>query len=163
MSALTTSKLQRLDWKTIAIGAITFWISGSLLLDLVIMPTMFATGMMAEPGFATAGYSLFGVFNRIELICAATALSGVLFLQNRGGKIAHWTMPLAIGLLGIAMICTYGLAPVMSALDLQLDLFEPAYGVPNLMSKMHVEYWVLEAMKLLGSGLLLRQFYRAVS
>ena len=158
MSALTTS--QRLNWKTIALCALAFWFSGSLLLDLVLMPAMYMTGMTSEPGFATAGYSMFGVFNRIELLCAATALTGILALRNNRQAIDHWAVPLAIGLLGIVMVYTYGLAPEMSALGLQLNLFEATSEVPAGMNQMHLEYWVLELMKLVGSGLLLNQIYR---
>ena len=162
MSALTTSSSQRFNWKTIALCALAFWLSGSLILDLVLMPTLYMTGMTSEPGFATAGYSMFGVFNRIELLCAAIALTGVLALRNHSQSIDHWTVPLAIGLLGIVMVYTYGLAPEMSALGLQLDLFSSSAEVPSAMNRMHFEYWVLELMKLAGSGLLLNQIYRTV-
>jgi hypothetical protein len=47
----------------------------------------------------------------------------------------------------------------MSALGLELNWFEPA-TVPALMNQMHLEYWLLEAMKLGGIGLLLSQVYR---
>ncbi len=126
------------------------------------MPTMYMTGMVAEPGFATAGYSMFGVFNRIELLCAAIALTGVLALRSSHQAIEHWAVPLAIGLLGIVMVYTYGLAPEMSALGLQLNLFEVTSEFPAQMNQMHFEYWVLELMKLTGSGLLLSQLYRIV-
>jgi hypothetical protein len=159
MSVLTTSTPQRLNWKTIALCALAFWFSGSLILDLVLMPMMYMTGMTAEPGFATAGYSMFGVFNRLELLCAAIVLTGVLALRSHRQTIDHWAVPLAIGLLGIVMVYTYSLAPEMSALGLQLNLFEVA-EVPLSMNQLHAEYWVLELMKLTGSGLLLSQIYR---
>jgi len=124
------------------------------------MPTLYLTGMTSEPSFATAGYAMFGVFNRIELLCAAIALTGVLILRNHQA-IDHWTVPLAIGLLGIVMVYTYGIAPEMSALGLQLDLFAPAPEVPSRMNQMHLEYWMLELMKLTGSSLLLSTIYRA--
>jgi hypothetical protein len=161
MSALTRSKLSYIDWKTIAISALAFWLSGSLLIDLVFMPTMYVTGMTAEPGFAAAGYSIFAVFNRIELLCAALALTTVLILRNTRSALSHWSVPLAIGLLGIVIVYTYALAPEMSALGMQLNWFEPTAEVPARMNQMHLEYWTLEIMKFVGTGLLLNQFYRA--
>ncbi|MBF2051780.1 MAG: hypothetical protein EDM05_047570 [Leptolyngbya sp. IPPAS B-1204] len=163
MAAITNTVSLRPMWRTAVLATLAFWLSGSLLLDLVIMPTLYATGMMVEPGFATAGYVIFGVFNRIELICAALILTGVLVLSNTNralGLASQWMLPLAVGLLGIVLVCTYQLAPEMSALGLELNWFEPA-TVPALMNQMHLEYWLLELMKLAGMGLLLGQVYRA--
>ncbi|HEY9642348.1 MAG TPA: hypothetical protein V6C57_17810 [Coleofasciculaceae cyanobacterium] len=163
MSALTTFKAQSFNWKTIVLSVLAFWLSGSLLLDLVLMPTMYATGMMAEPGFATAGYSIFGVFNRIELLCAALVLTGILVMRNThaiASQASQWMVPLAIGLLGVVLVCTYELAPEMSALGLTLNLFEPAAAVPAVMSQMHLEYWMLELMKLVATSILLSFCYR---
>jgi hypothetical protein len=157
------STVSRPKWRSIVLATLAFWLSASLLLDFVIMPTMFATGMLVEPGFATAGYSLFGVFNRIELICAAVVLTGVLASGYASAlRPSHWLLPLSVGLLGIGLVCTYRLTPVMSALGMELNWFEPA-TVPALMNQMHAEYWLLELMKLVGTGLLLRQFYQAES
>jgi Domain of unknown function (DUF4149) len=163
MSALIAFKAPALSWKTIVLCVLAFWLSSSLLLDLVLMPTMYATGMMSESGFATAGYSLFGVFNRIELLCAALVLTGILVMRNAhaiASQASQWTVPLAIGLLGIVLVCTYGLAPEMSALGLRLNLFEPAAEVPAVMNQLHMEYWVLELMKLVATSTLLGFCYR---
>jgi hypothetical protein len=151
----------RPQWRLFVLATLAFWLSASLLLDFVIMPTMYATGMMLEPGFATAGYMLFGIFNRLELVCAAIGLTGVLALGNSRSfqLVNQWLLPLAIGLLGIVLVCTYDLSPLMSALGMELNWFEPA-TVPILMNKMHIEYWVLELIKLVGTGLLLNQFYQ---
>ena len=65
-------------WQTLAAVSLGFWLSSCLVLDLVIMPTMYGAGMMAEPGFVSAGYSIFSTFNRIELLCAALVLTGLL-------------------------------------------------------------------------------------
>jgi hypothetical protein len=69
-------------WQNIAIGSLGFWLSGSLILDLVIMPTLWTTGMMEGSGFASASYSIFWIFNRIELLCAAAALSSIWALSK---------------------------------------------------------------------------------
>jgi Domain of unknown function (DUF4149) len=161
MTAITsTNTLQRINWKAIAIVSLTFWLCSSLLLDFVFMPTMYITGMMTEPGFAIAGYSLFGIFNRIELICVSLALTSILVLRM-GRSLSHWTVPLAIGLLGIVLVCTYWLSPVMSSLGLELNLFEPA-AVPAAMNQMHLQYWALELMKLFGCAALLGQVYKSI-
>jgi len=55
-----------------------FWLSGSLILDWVILVCVF--GMMTQAGFATAGYLIFWNFNRIELLSAALVLTGVLVM-----------------------------------------------------------------------------------
>jgi Domain of unknown function (DUF4149) len=162
MTVITsTNTLQRINWKAIAIVALTFWLCSSLLLDFVFMPTMYITGMMTEPGFAIAGYSLFGIFNRIELVCVSLALTSVLVLQA-WRSLSHWTVPLAIGLLGVVLVCTYWLSPAMSSLGLELNLFEPAV-VPAAMNQMHMQYWTLELMKLFGCAALLGQFYRSIA
>jgi hypothetical protein len=159
-SSNTLNPLQRVNWNAIAIVSLTFWLCSSLLLDFIFMPTLYITGMMSEPGFAVAGYSLFGIFNRIELVCIALALTSVLVLQRRQ-LLSHWTLPLAIGLLGIVLVCTYGLSPAMSSLGMELNLFEPA-TVPTAMNQLHLQYWALELMKLLGCAGLLGQCYRSI-
>ena len=164
MTAIVQTSSFRPNWRVLVLATIGFWLSGSLLLDLVFMPTMYATGMMVEPGFATAGYSLFTVFNRVELICAGLLLTGVLALGNTHvvRRAIQWCLPLTIGLLAIVLICTYYLTPTMSALGAELNLFEPATA-PVLMNQMHLQYWLLELMKLVGLGLLLGRICRQES
>jgi len=43
----------------VAISSLSFWLSGSLIVDLVVMPTLWATGMMESSGFAPASDSIF--------------------------------------------------------------------------------------------------------
>lgn len=159
MTAITTNKLQRSRWQTIVLLTLAFWLSSSLLLDFIIMPGLYAAGMMTEPGFATAGYAIFGIFNRFELLSAALILTSVLVLKHLpGSPIAGnaWIVPVSIGLMAVALIYTYDLTPTMSALGLPLNLFEPA-TVPATMSRMHQSYWLLEVFKLAGCiGLLKR-------
>lgn len=155
--------IQRNGWQTTALIALAFWLSMSILLDVVVMPTMYVTGMVADPNFATTGYSLFSLINRIELICAALVLSGVLVSwggQPSPGLLRRSRFFLAIGLLAIVLVYTYALTPQMSSLVAQLNLFSPLAAVPHGMNQLHLEYWFLEVMKLVGVGVLLRQFYR---
>lgn len=161
MTAASVS-FDRPRWQTVIIFALGFWLSSSLLLDLVVMPTMLVSGMGAEPGFATASYSIFWLFNRLELLCAAVVLTGALVLHrtrlHRPGVV--WAIALPILLLTIAAFYTYELTPVMSSLELELDLFNPATQAPAGMNQLHEGYWSLEALKLFACGALLNFYYR---
>ncbi|HEY9625060.1 MAG TPA: hypothetical protein V6C78_32335 [Crinalium sp.] len=161
MHAIYTPVFSRFKWKTIVVFALIFWLSSSLLLDLVVMPELYSSGMMAQPDFAVAGYSIFWVFNRVELICAALVLTGVLVLQRMPGFLHRRTaIAFSTLLLGIALTYTYVLTPEMSALGLQLDLFNPASTVPGAMDLMHQGYWGLEVLKLVVAGALLSLNYK---
>jgi hypothetical protein len=156
MTAFITSNPKRFNWQMIVVSSLAFWLSSSILLDFVIMPSMFFTGMMEEPNFASAGYSLFSVFNRIELLCAAVILTGAVTLRMTeaarfGGRQGAF---LALSLLAIALTYTYALTPQMSALGLPLSLDDVA--TPAVMNQMHLGYWALEVMKLAACGSLIK-------
>jgi Domain of unknown function (DUF4149) len=163
MTAISAIVSSRPKWQTVVIFAVGFWFSSSLLLDLVVMPGMYAAGMMTEPGFATAGYSIFWMFNRLEVLCAAIALTGALVLSNTQaltGFRARLAIALSLALLAIALTYTYGLTPTMSSLGLQLDLFNPVTEVPTLMNWLHQAYWMLELVKLGTCGVLLNLYFQ---
>jgi hypothetical protein len=148
-------------WRNIAIGSLGFWLSGSLILDLVVMPTMWTTGMMESSGFASASYSIFWIFNRVELICAAAALSSIwalievsLFSVGTNRKLFAGAMML----MAIALSYTFILTPYMSGLGIDLDILAPTKVIPVEMNQMHSIYWVLEASKLAIAGMLLSLF-----
>jgi hypothetical protein len=163
MTAFTSSEFSRPKWRTVLLATLAFWLSGSLLLDVVVMPSMYAAGMMNQPGFASAGYSIFWVFNHLEVLCAALALTGVLVLRNTiCASISRWAIPMALGLLGIALIYTYALTPEMSALGMQLNWFDTT-EVPTTMNQMHGGYWLLEVLKFGVGATLLRMGYKAHS
>jgi hypothetical protein len=138
-----------------------FWLSSSLLLDFLVMPMMYVSGMMAEPGFASTGYSLFWLFNRIEILCAAGILTGLMAVRQQrnpfaviiSGSRSRWSLMLATGLLAIALVYTYLLTPSMSALGVQLG---SETTIPAAMGWLHGLYWALEALKILAAGWLLR-------
>ncbi len=163
-----SSKLSRrqFSWDAFVLLIVTFWLSSSVLLDFVMMPMMYESGMMSTPDFATAGYSMFWVFNRVEMLCAASILTGLLVLrQNRSeyeviasGSRSRWALWLSGALLAIALTYTYLLTPQMSALGLNLS-GELSAPVPQ-MNLMHVLYWGLESLKLVGAGLLIKLCYR---
>lgn len=163
MTAISGIQLKRSAWQNTAILTLAFWLGSSLLLDFVIMPSLYATGMMAQPSFATAGYSIFWIFNRIELLCAALVLTSVLALrgiENTSASQGHKLIWLSSILLAIVCIYTYFFTPEMGALGVQLNLFEQVSEVPATMTKMHESYWLLEALKLTLSGILLNGCYR---
>ena len=162
MAAISEVELKRPIWQTTGILTLAFWLSSSLILDVVIMPSLYATGMMTQAGFATAGYSIFWIFNRIELVCAALVLTSILASQStkQHSSPENRSIILSVILLGIALIYTYFLTPEMSALGLQLNLFDSTTVIPAQMNQMHIGYWLLEALKLIGCSTLLGLCYR---
>jgi hypothetical protein len=145
-------------WHNIAIVSLGFWLSGSLILDLVIMPTLWSTGMMESSGFAAASYSIFWIFNRVELLCAAVALSSIWALTEickSIGDIRRELLAGAVMLLAISLSYTFILTPYMSGLGVDLDILTTAKDIPVEMDRMHSIYWVLEASKLGIAGMLL--------
>ncbi len=145
-------------WQNIAIGSLGFWLSGSLILDLVVMPTMWATGMMESSGFASASYSIFWIFNRVELVCAAVALSTIWALCQVNQSSVETNRKMFAGalmLMTIALTYTFILTPYMSGLGFDADIFATTKSLPAEMNQMHSIYWVLEASKLAIVGMLL--------
>jgi hypothetical protein len=161
--SISNAVMQRPRWQLVVIFTLAFWLSSSFILDLVIMPSLYATGMMTQPGFAAAGYVIFWLFNRIELLCAALALTGVLALrqlQNRYNRKGYVGPILAAVLLAIALLYTYALTPQMSALGLELNLFNTTLEIPVGMNQLHGSYWALEVLKFAAGGWLLKLCYR---
>ena len=156
--AVSASALNSVAWHKILTIVLAFWLSTSLLLDLVIMPSLAASGMLTQPDFVPAGYGLFWVFNRLELVCAAIAVTGLL-IQQQGSKStesrAAQSVGLAVLMLSVTLVCTYFLSPQMSSLGAHLNWFDTAVEVPAGMNQLHGGYWVLEAVKLTIGGILL--------
>jgi hypothetical protein len=152
-------------WQNLAIGSLGFWLSGSLILDLIIMPTLWATGMMESSGFASASYSIFWIFNRLELLCAASILSGIWALSKSSSNVDRKPELFAgaMMLFAIAMTYTFVLTPYMSGLGIDLDLVETTKSLPVEMNQMHSIYWVLEASKLGIAGMLLSLCNRSIA
>lgn len=151
----------RFNWSIPILIALAFWLSSSLLLDLAIVPGLYASGMMTQSGFASAGYLIFGAFNHLELLCAGLVLTGCLVLYRQhqlAPNHSRRSLVLSFILLLIAIIYTYILTPQMSGMALQLNLFEPA-TMPSAMMEMHSGYWVLEVLKLVAGATLLRWCY----
>lgn len=163
MNTTSENPNKSIDWPTLVMFTIGFWLSASLILDLVIMPSLSASGMMALNGFASAGYALFGLFNRIELVCAALVLSGFLIIYRNHTLIhlnQNWAIALAGLLFMIPLVYTYILTPQMSGLGLSVNPFETVQTMPTGMMRMHGGYWFLEGIKFIAGLTLLRWCYR---
>lgn len=167
MAIMSNLELKERDWRSLALLTLGFWLSGSLLLDLVVMPVLYTTGMMSDANFATTGYTLFKVFNHIEVFCAALVLTIVLLVRYLHTRVLHqvatwenWSVSLAIALLSVALLFTYLLTPQMGALGIQLNLFQPVTETPIGMDQLHGIYWALEVLKLVAGGALLGLIYR---
>lgn len=136
-----------------------FWLSSNLVLDFLVMPVMYVSGMAADTSFASAGYSLFWSFNRIELLCAAIILTGILALRRqpqefevcRSGGRSRWALALSVGLLSFILVDTYVLAPQMSAMAFALEGMTQTAFTP-VMVGLHSLYWLLEVGKLACLG-----------
>jgi hypothetical protein len=72
---LILALVQKNSMANIAMFALGFWLSSSLLLDLVIMPGLSAAGMMSQAVPQLLAIQSSGFFNRIELLCAAVVLA----------------------------------------------------------------------------------------
>ena len=163
MQAISSKSSKSVSWSTAIMLALGFWLSGSLVFDFLVVPGMLTSGMMNEAGFASAGYTIFGAFNHVELLCAATVLAGCLvyrFADLFNQRVSYKSVVLATVLLLIALAYTYLFTPYMSSMGMTLDLFATAKVMPLGMKLMHLFYWALEAVKLVAVTILLRSFYR---
>ena len=166
MSKMFSSTRKEINWSAIILFSLGFWLSGSFVLDFILIPCLSASGMMIGNDFPSAGFLIFGVFNHIEIVCASLILTGTLVFYQRGYFSAskQWTnIMFAIALLVIAFAYTYLFVPQLSAWGL---LFNP-YGaqgqtvMPSGMMYWQVGYWVLEIIKLTIAGILLNWHYRS--
>jgi Domain of unknown function (DUF4149) len=147
-------------WHRVLPIVLLFWLSASLVLDFLVMPVMYTSGMMAESHFVLAGQALFGAFNRMELVLAATICVG-FWVKQQTPEVERESifrnLPIAVMLLGIAVLCTYFVTPTMSG----LGFVEESTGiVPAEMTTMHTLYWMLESVKLFGLSLLFSRDFR---
>lgn len=160
MGTISHRDLNLINWSTIIILTIAFWLSGIAIIDLVIVPSLSAAGMMSESSFASAGFILFGVFNHIEVICAAIILAGVLSFSHLNHRVNLARVILGISLLAITLVDTYFLTPQMSGLGLSLNLFETESIMSPMMIYMHQGYWLLELVKIAAGVFLLFDCYK---
>jgi len=163
MEAFSPRPSKSVSWSTAIMIVLGFWLSGSVVFDFLIVPGMLTTGMMSESGFASAGYVIFGTFNHIELLCAATVLAGCLvyrFGDRFNQQISYKSVLTAATLLLIALVYTYIFTPQMSSAGMSLDMFSTVAKTSTTMTVMHLAYWSLEVTKLVCATALLRTFFR---
>lgn len=153
---------KEINWSAIILFSLGFWLSGSFLLDFVLIPALSASGMMTDGSFASAGFLIFGIFNRIELICASLVLtSALVFAFNGNFDSKKQTLFVAFSsvLLLIALSYTYLFIPNMSAWGLCLNQFNATTTMPKAMISWHEGYWILETLKYSLGFTLLRWGY----
>lgn len=161
MNAISDRSLKQISWSTIVMFALGFWLSGSLILDTAIVPAI--ASMMTQQQFASAGYIIFGVFNRIELLCAALVLTSFLVFyrnHNLSRQQERWAIVLSVLLLAIATTYTYILTPQMSGLGSEFGFSNLDKTMPAGMISLHWSYWILEGFKFVAGATLLRWCYR---
>lgn len=154
---------KEINWSAIILFALGFWLSGSFLLDFVLIPALSASGMMIDGSFASAGFLIFGIFNRIELICASLVLTcAFVFAFNHNFDAKKQTLFVTFSslLLLIALSYTYLFIPNMSAWGLCLNQFSINTTMPKAMISWHEGYWLLEALKYSLGFTLLRWNYK---
>ncbi len=157
---MSSSMQFRSPWVLGILAIAVFWLSGNLILDFLVMPIMHLSGMTGQAGFAPTGYTLFWTFNRLELICVALMLTGILAVRRRPGEfeVAHsgsrcrWALGLGLGLLGITLLDTYVLTPQMSGMALALNAWAEQPTTIAPMNGLHAVYWGLEFLKVCGLG-----------
>lgn len=163
MNRTARLSIATIDWPLLVMGSLGLWLSGSLVVDLLVVPTLSATGMMSQPGFINAGHLLFSVFNHLELLFAAIVVSGCLCLGQQGffsGRSQRWSGIAAMGLMAIAVIYTYALTPAITDLGFDMASFNSVGDMPAAMLPLHGIYWGLELVKMLTGLSLLRQCYQ---
>lgn len=160
MNTISTVEFKRPTWQTAIMFALGFWLSASLVLDWIIMPSLYLSGMMSQASFTTAGYAIFWNFNRIELLSASVVLTGVLAVNKTKSCWNPRVIIFALMLLAITLLDTYFLTPQMCAVGTHLNLFTTATAIPTQMNLLHGSYFVLELVKLLAGGILLSWCWR---
>jgi len=147
-------------WHRMLPIVLLFWISASLVLDLLVMPVLYTSGMMAESNFVLAGQALFGAFNRVELVLGAIVCVGFWTKQQMPQterESLFRNIPIALLVFGIAALYTYAVTPAMSG----LGFAQEATGiVPAQMDSMHMAYWGLESIKLSALSVLFSRDFR---
>lgn len=172
MANISRLSRKQFSWDALVLLVATFWLSSSVLLDFFMMPVMYESGMMKGSDFATASYSLFWLFNRVEVLCAAAILTGLLVLRqktqgNRRGQFAviesgsqsRWALVMSGSLLVIALLYTYVFTPQMSAMGLQ---FVDSAEAPAAIGTLHLLYWGLEGLKLAAAAWLVKLCYQDI-
>jgi len=151
MNAISNLEFKRSTWQIAILLTLGFWLSASLVLDWVIMPSLYFAGMMNEASFSVAGYVVFWNFNRLELLAATVVLTSVLAISKTQ---SNWRLG-SIALSGIL------LTPQMCAVGANFSLLA-SDPVPAIMNLLHSGYFLLEAFKVIAGGILLNWCWREI-
>ncbi|MCM1981273.1 hypothetical protein [Lyngbya confervoides] len=139
---------------------LSLWFGASLLLDVIIMPTLSKAGMMTSADFISAGFNIFHQFNSVELVVGALMLSGGLVLIRQGQILHQGRFSLYCALLfTIPLVYFYYLVPEMAGLGLAVDL--ASEGQPTAMNAMHLLYWGLDLLKIACVVLYLSELWQS--
>lgn len=152
----------KVNWSTLAFMVLGFWLSTSLILDLLVMPTFYAEGMMQSVDFISVLHGIFSVFNRVELVCACLILTSAFVFINHhdfSPSKEKFTVALALLLTAIALIFTYILTPQLTGMGLALGIFERSETMPQAMINVQASYWILEAIKFIAGLTLVKMIY----
>jgi hypothetical protein len=104
---------------------------------------------------------LFGIFNHLELVCAAIVLCSFVVFHRYHTLIhlpEHRSLLFAGVLFVITLIYTYFLTPNLSAMGLLAPV--TASGMSGEMMSLQIGYWFLEVVKGLIAFTLLRWCWR---
>jgi hypothetical protein len=159
MNTISNLEFKRSTWQTAIMLTLGFWLSASLALDWVIMPSLYFAGMMNEANFSTAGYAVFWTFNRLELLSAAVVLTAVLAISKTKSNWRLGSIALSGLLLTVALLDTYFLTPQMCALGSNFSLLAN-HPVPPTMNLLHSSYFLLEVLKVIAGGIILNWCWR---
>jgi len=157
--ASQSARAEQSTWTKYLLFILLGWLGATLVLDFVVMPSLYLTGMMTSTDFASAGYVLFGVFNHAEVLAGAAIVTGLLVLLNEGLLLTYSraaTIIQGLTLMVIALFYTYCLTPAMSALVLSIDGSQ-VVEVTRAMNVLQAEYWGLEFLKLTMLVLFIRR------
>lgn len=162
MTTLVSRPYRRAKLQSICIIALGLWISASLVFDFLIIPSLFASGMMESSDFASFSYIVFGNFNHLELLVAGIILGSSLAINYRHNlskiKIDS-SIVISVVLMAIALAYTYFFTPQLSSLGMNLDPFVTQELNVNPMIGTHLAYWMLELSKLVLGFFLLNNLY----
>jgi hypothetical protein len=159
MNSIAQGNHKSVNWFAIILGSLGFWLSGSFILDFVVIPSLSLTGMMESDDFASAGFTIFNIFNHIELVCSAVVLTGVLVLSFNHylqGKKQVLFLSFSSILLLIALAYTYIFIPNLTGWGLSLHQFGTTVEMPKSMIVWQGGYWVLEGIKFILGITILR-------
>lgn len=162
MTTLISRPYRRAKLQSICMIALGLWLSASLVFDFLIIPSLFASGMMESSDFASFSYIVFGNFNHLELLGAGIILGSSLAINYRHNlsriKIDS-SIVISVVLMAIALSYTYFLTPQLSSLGMNLDPFAIQEVNINAMLGTHIAYWLMELSKLVLGFFLLNNLY----